>query len=100
MIHPAVSTVHAIRMVYVIDPEGILRMYIAYPSGLGRNIDEIIRIIDALQIIDEKKVSTPANWQCGENVIISPPRTTEEAEQRIHEKHEECTCWYLCKEKP
>ena len=99
MIHPAISTVHAIRTVYIIDPEGILKMSIAYPSSVGRSIDEIIRIIDALQLVDEKKVATPANWKQGDNVIVPPPRTTKDAEQRIHEKHEECSSWYLCKTK-
>jgi peroxiredoxin (alkyl hydroperoxide reductase subunit C) len=100
MIHPAISPVHAIRTVYIIDPEGTLRMSIAYPSSVGRNIDEIIRIIDALQLVDEKGVATPANWQQGENVIVPPPRTTEDAESRLNEEHEECANWYLCKIKP
>ena len=100
MVHPAISEDHAIRTVYVIDPEGVLKMYIAYPSSVGRNIDEIIRTVDALQLVDEKKVATPANWKPGENVIVPPPRTTEDAEHRVHEKHEECSSWYLCKTKP
>jgi len=100
MIHPAISPIHAIRTVYIVDPEGILKMSIAYPSSVGRNIDEIIRTIDALQIVYEKKVATPANWKPGENVIIPPPKTTEDAEQRLHEQHEECSSWYLCKTKP
>jgi len=100
MVHPAISNTHAVRTVYIIDPEGILKMFIAYPASVGRNIDEIIRTIDALQLVHEKKVATPANWKQGENVIISPPKTTEEAEKRVHEKHEECTSWYLCKTKP
>ena len=100
MIHPAISNIHAIRTVYIIDPEGILKMSIAYPSSVGRNIDEIIRTIDALQLVDEKKVATPANWKPGENVIVPPPRTTEDAEQSLHEKHEEFSSWYLCKTKP
>lgn len=99
MIHPAVSTVHAIRTVYIIDPEGILRTSISYPSSVGRNIDEIVRIIDALQLVDKKGAATPANWKPGENVIVPPPKTAEDAEKRLHEKHEECTSWYLCKEK-
>lgn len=100
MIHPAISNIHAIRTVYIIDPEGILKMSIAYPSSVGRNIDEIIRTIDALRLVDEKKVATPANWKPGENVIVPPPRTTEDAEHRLHEKHEEYSSWYLCKTKP
>ena len=100
MIHPAISTTHAIRTVYIIDPEGILKMSIAYPSSVGRNIDEIIRTVDALKLVDEKKVATPANWKPGENVIVPPPKTSEDAEKRVHEKHEECSSWYLCKTKP
>jgi len=100
MVHPAISNTHAIRTVYIIDPEGVLKMFIAYPSSVGRNIDEIIRIVDALQIVDKKGVATPANWKPGENVIIPPPKTKDEAEKRVHEKHEECKSWYLCKEKP
>lgn len=99
MIHPAISEVHAVRSIYIIDPEGILRGYIVFPMSVGRNIDEIIRMIDALQLVDEKKIATPANWKPGENVIVPPPKTQAEAEQRLHEKHEECKSWFLCKTK-
>ncbi len=99
MVHPAISNNHAIRTVFIIDPDGILKTYIAYPSSVGRNIDEIVRLIDALQLVDKKKVATPANWKPGENVIVPPPKTTQDAEERINEKHEECKSWYLCKDK-
>ena len=99
MIHPAISEVHAVRSVFIIDPEGILRFMIYYPSSVGRNIKELIRIIDALQLVDKEDIATPVNWQQGENVIIPPPHTTEDAEKRTHEKHEECKDWYLCKRK-
>ncbi|OGI03004.1 MAG: peroxiredoxin [Candidatus Melainabacteria bacterium GWF2_37_15] len=97
MIHPAVSDVHAIRSIYIIDPKGILRGYQVFPMSVGRNVDEIIRMIDAMQIVDEKQVATPANWKPGENVIIPPPKTQEEARKRVHEKHAECKSWFLCK---
>lgn len=97
MIHPAISEVHAVRTIYIIDPEGILRGYIVFPMSVGRNIDEIIRMIDALQTVDEKKIATPANWKPGDDVIVPPPQTSADAEKRLHEGHKECKSWYLCK---
>lgn len=99
MIHPALSEVHAVRTVFIIDPKGMIRFMISYPQSVGRNIDEIIRILDALQLVDKENIATPANWKPGENVIIPPPKTAEEAEKRTHEKHEECVDWFLCKRK-
>ena len=99
MIHPAISEVHPIRSIFIIDPEGILRTMIYYPTSVGRNINEIIRMIDALQIVDKENVATPVNWKPGENVIVPPPHTVDEAEKMMHEKHEECVDWYLCKKK-
>lgn len=99
MIHPAVSEVHAVRTVYIIDPDGILRFIISYPQSIGRNVKELLRIIDGLQLVDKENIATPANWFPGDNVIVPPPHTTEEAEQRIHEQHEECIDWFLCKKK-
>lgn len=99
MIHPAVSEVHAVRTVHIIDTEGLLRGSILFPSSVGRNIDEIIRMIDALQVVDKNKVATPANWKPGDSVIVPPPKTQQEARDREHEKHEECKSWYLCKTK-
>jgi peroxiredoxin (alkyl hydroperoxide reductase subunit C) len=97
MIHPAISEVHAIRTIYIIDPDGILRSYIAYPMSVGRNINEIIRMIDAMQLVDQKKIATPANWKPGENVIVPPPKTSKEARERLQEQYAECNSWYLCK---
>lgn len=97
MIHPAVSEVHAVRSIFIINPNGILKTIIYYPSSVGRNIDEIIRTIDALQVVDKEKVATPANWKPGDKVIIPSPKTTQEAESNEHTEHEECVSWYLCK---
>ncbi len=80
MIQPAISEVHAVRVIHIIDPEGILRSSMIYPLGVGRNIDEIIRMIDAMQLVDREQIATPANWQPGDEVIIPPPGTSQEAE--------------------
>lgn len=99
MIHPAISDVMAVRTIFIIDPQGIVRFTVSYPSSVGRNIKEIIRIVDALQVVDKEGVATPANWNQGDNVIVPPPHTVEEAESRLHEGHEECHDWFLCKRK-
>ena len=97
MIHPAISKVHAIRAIHIIDPEGILRASLTLPMGVGRNVDEIIRMIDAMQLVDKEKIATPANWKPGDKVIVPPPQTSEEADKRDHEKHEDCKSWFFCK---
>lgn len=99
MIHPAISEIHPVRTLVFIDPEGIVRMSISYPASVGRNIDEVIRIIDALQMVDKEKVATPVNWKPGDNVIVPPPKTVNEAEKACHQQHEECVDWFLCKRK-
>jgi peroxiredoxin 2/4 len=99
MIHPAISEVHAVRTVFIIDPEGILKCMISYPQSVGRNINEIIRLIDALQLVEKEKVATPANWKPGDSVIIPPPNTVEDAEKLPHKDNEECIDWFLCKKK-
>ena len=99
MIHKASSETSAVRTVFYIDPEGILRAMIYYPLTSGRNMDEILRLLDSLQTVDEKGVATPANWRPGDPNILPPPRTQEEAEKRLTEGYE-CVDWYLCKKKP
>ena len=96
MIHPGQSSTETIRTVFIIDPKGILRTMLYYPLSNGRNMDEIIRIIDALQTTDEHHVATPANWRPGDKVIVPPPKTQEEANQRMKEGYE-CTDWFFCK---
>ena len=98
MIHPKQSTTSAVRCVFVIDPEMKLRAMIYYPLNVGRNMDEILRLIDALQTADKYKVALPANWRPGEPVIVPPPTTQEEAEKRLQESYE-CVDWFLCKKK-
>jgi alkyl hydroperoxide reductase subunit AhpC len=79
MIHPAESETAAVRSVYIIDPNKKVRLTMTYPMSVGRNFDEILRVIDALQIGDAKKVATPADWQPGQQVIIPPSITDEQA---------------------
>jgi len=98
MIMPGESKTETSRCVFVIDPEGILRAMIYYPLTTGRNMDEILRLIDALQTTDKHKVATPANWKPGDEVIVPPPPTQEGAEERLKEGFE-CTDWYFCKKK-
>lgn len=70
MIHPEASDTATVRSVFIIDPAMKVRLMMTYPMNVGRNFDEIIRVIDALQIADEKTVALPANWRPGERVII------------------------------
>ena len=79
MLQPNVSSTQAVRAVFVIDPEGIIRSIIYYPLTTGRNFAEIKRMIQALQKSDEVHMSTPANWQPGDDLIISTPITVEAA---------------------
>ena len=79
MLQPNVSSTQAVRAVFVIDPEGIIRSIVYYPLTTGRNFDEIKRMIQALQKADEAHCSTPADWRPGDVVIISAPVTCEAA---------------------
>ncbi len=82
MIHPAQSETAAVRSVFIIDPDKKVRLTMTYPMNIGRNFDEILRVIDALQLADEKKVATPADWRPGDKVII-PTSITNEAAKDI-----------------
>lgn len=81
MIHPNADAKVTVRAVYVIDPKKKIRASIIYPPSAGRNFDEILRLIDSLQLTDGYKVATPANWQDGEDVIIVPSVSNEEADK-------------------
>ncbi len=96
MIMPGESKTETSRCVFVIDPAGTIRAMIYYPLTTGRNTDEILRLIDALQTTDKHGVATPANWRPGDKVIVPPPSTMEEVEARLKAGFE-CTDWYFCK---
>ena len=96
MIHPGAASTATVRCVFVIDDKGVVRAMIYYPLTNGRSIDEIMRIVDALQTHEQHKVATPANWRPGEKVIIPAPLTQEGAEKRTQEPVE-VTDWYFAK---
>lgn len=97
MIMPGESKTETSRCVFVIDDKQILRAMIYYPLTTGRNMDEILRLIQALQTTDEHGVATPANWRPGDKVIVPPPNTQEMAEERVKDTKFECKDWYFCK---
>jgi peroxiredoxin (alkyl hydroperoxide reductase subunit C) len=100
MIHAGASSTAAVRCVFIIDAQGIVRAMIYYPLTVGRNVNEILRLVRALQVGDANGVSTPANWQPGDPVLLPAPRTTMEAENRLAADAEpgvETQDWYLTK---
>ena len=97
MIHPGASTTATVRCVFIIDDEGILRAMVYYPLTNGRSIDEIQRILQALQLNKSKGVATPEGWRPGQKVIVPPPLTTAGAEDRVKDKSVEVTDWYFVK---
>lgn len=81
MIHPNASDTQTVRSVYVIGPDKTIKLMITYPASTGRNFDELLRVIDSLQLTAYNKVATPANWEHGEDVVISPSVSNEEADK-------------------
>jgi alkyl hydroperoxide reductase subunit AhpC len=79
MIHPNASATATVRSLYIIGPDKKLKLYITYPASTGRNFFEILRVIDSLQLTANYSVATPANWQEGEDVIVVPAVSTEDA---------------------
>jgi alkyl hydroperoxide reductase subunit AhpC len=83
MIHPNANDTLTVRSVFIIDPAKKVKLTLTYPASTGRNVDEIIRVLDSLQLTDEYKVATPVNWKDGEDVIISPAVSDDEAKDRF-----------------
>ena len=83
MIHPNASDTTTVRSVFVIGPDNKIKLTLTYPASTGRNFDEILRVIDSLQLTAGYKVATPANWKDGEDVIIVPAVSDEEAAERF-----------------
>ena len=98
MISEPVSNTTTVRSVFIIDDKQVLRTILYYPMTTGRNIPEIIRIIDALQTSDRDNVVTPANWLPGLPVVLPPPKTCKELKNRVKScsKEYQCMDWYLC----
>jgi peroxiredoxin (alkyl hydroperoxide reductase subunit C) len=82
LVHEAVSDTATVRSVFVIDPKGLIRALLYYPMQLGRNVDELIRIFEALQMADANGVSCPANWRPGDAVVMPAPATQADAQKR------------------
>jgi len=83
MIHPGASATATVRAVFFIDPKRVVRALVYYPLNVGRNVDEMVRILDALQTADQNGVACPVNWKPGDEVIVPPPKTEKEVEQRL-----------------
>lgn len=83
MIHPNASLTHTIRSVFIIGPDKKIKLIITYPASTGRNFNELLRVIDSLQLTSKFNVVTPANWEKGEDCIVSPAISTEDAKQKF-----------------
>ena len=83
MVHPAADPAVTVRSVFVIDQGKKVRLMLTYPPSVGRNFDELLRVVDSLQLTDAHKVTTPGNWRPGERVIIAPAVSDEEAAKRF-----------------
>jgi len=97
MVHPGKGS-QTVRAVFIIDPQGFIRLILYYPQEIGRNMDEIVRSIKALQVSDEKGVAVPANWPENElikdRLIVPPPTDKAAAKKRLEEY--ECYDWWFC----
>lgn len=83
MIHPGEGDTSTVRSVFVIDPSNKVRLSLTYPKSVGRNFDELLRVIDALQATDADPISTPADWKPGDRVIVAPTMSTDDARERF-----------------
>lgn len=100
MIQPGESSTKAVRAVFFIDPKGIIRAIIYYPLSLGRNFDELYRVIVALQTADTFSVALPADWRPGDDVIVPPAGSCGAAKDRVEGKEDmKCYDWFFCTKK-
>ncbi|MEM1561328.1 MAG: hypothetical protein QXK24_07540 [Ignisphaera sp.] len=92
------SQLHTVRVVFIVDLNGMIRVILYYPHELGRNIDEILRMVITMQTSDKLKIAIPANWPnnelVGDRVIVPPARTVQEAAERV-KQYECCDWWFL-----
>lgn len=101
MIQPGESNTKAVRAVFFIDTKGIIRTIIYYPLSLGRNFEELYRVLIALQTADEFGIATPADWQPGDDVIVPPAGSCGTAKDRMEGKADDMKCydWFFCTKK-
>ena len=83
MIHPGEGDTSTVRSVFIIDPNNKGRLQLTYPKSVGRNFDEILRVIDALQLTDQFTIATPVDWRPGDRVVVSPTVSTEDAQAKF-----------------
>ena len=88
MIHPGEGDSSSVRSVFIIDPAKKVRLSLTYPKSVGRNFDEILRAVDALQTTDKAAVSTPVDWRKGDKLIVPPTVSTEDAKQKYEDVEE------------
>ena len=88
MIHPGEGDTSTVRSVFIVDPDNKLRLSLTYPKSVGRNFDEIVRVIDALQATDADPIATPADWKPGDRVIVSMAMSTEDAKKKFQNVEE------------
>ena len=81
MIHPNAEATATVRSVFIIDPKKTVRLTLTYPASTGRDFGELLRVIDSLQLTEYQKVATPANWKAGEDVVVLPAISNEEADK-------------------
>ena len=86
---------------FIIDPQGIVRAILYYPLSNGRNMDEVMRLLVAMQTSDEHGIATPANWKPGDDVIVPPPGSCGVAKERTEKADPDVTCldWFMCLKK-
>jgi peroxiredoxin 2/4 len=97
MLQPNESETAAVRAVFFIDPAKKIRLIMYYPLNVGRNMDEILRALEALQVSDKNGVAMPLNWRNGDKVIIPPPKNLDEMNDRLNDDSCERIDFYLCK---
>ncbi|MCR9065901.1 MAG: peroxiredoxin [Cytophagales bacterium] len=97
MLQPNESETAAVRAVFFIDPSKKIRLIMYYPLNVGRNMDEILRVLDALQVSDKHKVAMPLDWKRGEKVIVPPPKTLDEMTARMADSSLDKIDFYLAK---
>jgi len=100
LIHPGKGT-NTVRAVFIVDPHGVIRAILYYPQELGRNMDELVRMVRGLQVADKNRVAMPANWPGNEligNEVIIPPATDEETAKKRGEEYK-CFDWWFCHKK-
>ncbi|NNE29902.1 MAG: peroxiredoxin [Saprospiraceae bacterium] len=95
MLQPNESETAAVRAVFFIDPKKKIRLIMYYPLNVGRNMNEILRVLKALQVSDKHKVAMPLDWKPGENVIVPPPKTLDEMNERLADETLEKVDFYL-----